>query len=152
MLEQDYLIRLMVSFAAGIRRALEEHATRDNDLARLTLEESIGVAADMDPNVLLALEPQSMATILTLGSMNDSVAEYIVHALMLESGYLADDGYEAKSLLRRKQADAVAKAFEITYDPQHLEDLLNPTGATSEDERAELEAQYREADSAPSEV
>lgn len=143
MLEQDYLIRMLIAFAAGIRNALEKHATHDNQLARFQLESTIGDAADMDPDVLLALEPQSMATILTLGSMNDSVAEYIVHALMLESQYLEDDGYASKAALRKRQAMALADAFSVTYDPERLQALLNPLDAKDEAEREELEAQYR---------
>lgn len=143
MLEHDYLIRLMVAFAAGLRRALELHGRRDNASARLALEETIGTAADMDPEVLLALEPASMAAILSLGAMDASVAEYIVHALVLEADYLEDDGYVAKAGLRRQQARSVADAFKVEHDPSRLEDLLNPTGAQDEEERLALEARYR---------
>ena len=135
MLEHDYLIRLMVAFAAGLRRALELHGKRDNASARFALEETIGTAADMDPEVLLALEPASMAAILSLGAMDASAAEYIVHALMLEAGYLEDDGYVAKAGLRRQQARSVADALGV-------EELLNPLGAKDEEERHELEARY----------
>ena len=142
MLEHDSLIRLMVAFAAGLRRALELHGKRDNASARFALEETIGTAADMDPEVLLALEPASMAAILSLGAMDASAAEYIVHALMLEAGYLEDDGYVAKAGLRRQQARSVADAFGVEYDPRRLEELLNPLGAKDEEERHELEARY----------
>lgn len=144
MLEQDYLIRMFIAFAAGIRNALEKHAGHDNQLAHFQLESTIGDAADMDPDVLLALEPQSMATILTLGSMNDSVAEYIIHALMLESEYLEEDGYTSKAALRKRQARALAGAFSVTYDPERLKALLNPLDAKNEAEREEPEAQYRD--------
>jgi hypothetical protein len=136
MLEQDYLMRMFIAFAAALREALAGHAHHDNQLARHQLESTIGLAADMDPDVLLALAPESVATVLSLGSLDDNVAEYIVHALMLESNYLAEDGYDAKSALRKRQANAVAQAFSITYDPSRLEALLNPLGAEDE------EAQY----------
>ena len=141
MLEQDYLMRMFIAFAQAIREALAGHAGHDNALARHQLESSIGTAADMDPDVLLALAPESVATVLSLGAMDDKVAEYIVHALMLESGYLAEDGYGSKSALRRRQAEEVARAFDITYDPARLEALLNPLDARLEEERIQLEAQ-----------
>ena len=145
MLQQDYLMRLLVGLAVAIREALEKHgAQTDNSGSRLQLETAIGVAADMDPDVLLSLAPESISTILWLGNLNDSVAEYIVHALMLDSTYCAEDGYDSLAALRRQQAEAITESFGFAYDPDRLEVLLNPTNAKDEEERAELEAQYRE--------
>ena len=94
MLQQDYIMKIILALAMAISEAMEaRRIDRDNRFARLRLEESIGIAADMDPDVLLKLGPESLADILLLGSLNDSVAEYIVHALMLESKYLDDDGF-----------------------------------------------------------
>ena len=142
MLEHDYLIRLMVAFAAGLRRALELHGKRDNASARFALEETIGTAADMDPEVLLALEPASMAAILSLGAMDASAAEYIVHALMLDADYLEGDGYRELALLRRQQAIAITEAYDFPYAQDRLPALLNPTGAADEAERDRLESAY----------
>ena len=112
MLEHDYLIRLMVAFAAGLRRALELHGKRDNASARFALEETIGTAADMDPEVLLALEPASMAAILSLGAMDASAAEYIVHALMLDADYLEGDVY-FKTHRSGQNLDRTRTQFEL---------------------------------------
>lgn len=143
MFQQDYLMRLIVGLAAAIRQALEKHdRQQDSQSSRLQLETAIGIAADMDADVLLALEPESVATMLLLGSLNDSVAEYIVHALILDSQYLLEDGYEDLSLLRKRQAEAIAESFNFPYLPERLDILLNPTGAQSPQERLELEKRY----------
>ncbi|NTU88616.1 MAG: hypothetical protein HGA54_01730 [Actinobacteria bacterium] len=143
MLQQDYILKMMLGLAMAIREAIENRRMgKDGQLERFRLEESIGVAADMDPSVLLVLGPESMADILLLGSLNDSVAEYIVHALMLDSQYLREDGFEDLGRLREQQAIAITEAFSFPYAPERLEELLNPTGAKSERERLELESQY----------
>lgn len=143
MLEQDYLMRIFLGFAEAIRQALEQHRTHeDAELSRAGLEEQIGMAADMDPDVLLALEPESCATILMLGTMDDSLAEYMVHALMLDVDFLDEDGFHETASLRRQQAEAIGEAFHTPYRRDRLDDLLNPLGAKDEKERIELEAQY----------
>lgn len=143
MLQQDYLVKMFIRFAAAIRKALEEHDPDiDTEASRFALEDAIGTAADIDADVLLALEPESVANILILGSLNDSVAEYIVHALMLDADYLEEDGYTDLARLRRQQAIAITEGFGFPYDRSRLDELLNPTGAKDERERCELEAQY----------
>jgi len=144
MLQQDYLMRLIVNLAIAMREALARSGgLSDTAGQRLHLEDAIGEAADMDPDVLLALAPESISTMLWLGNLNDSVAEYIVHALMLDANYLDEDGYDELASLRRQQAQAIASSFDFPYDPSRLDLLLNPTGAASDEERDELEAPYR---------
>ena len=126
MLEQDYLMRMILMLAAAIREALlkgESGADR-SEMDRMALEDAIGMAADMDASVLLALEPESVSTVLLLGQVDDSVAEYLVHAMMLDASYLEEDGYADMADLRRRQADSVAESFGLNYEPGRLPQLL----------------------------
>lgn len=130
MLQRDYLMRLIIQFATALRDALgkrDEH--HDAAASRLRLEAAIGDAVDMDADVLLSLTPDSVSTMLMVGDLDGSVAEYIVHALMLDSAYLAEDGYDELATLRRQQAEAVGETFGVVYDPGRLDVLLDPTGA-----------------------
>lgn len=143
MLQKDYLMRMIVALAVAIREALGlRRESGNNALAIHALDDAIGEAADIDPDVLLSLDPQSISTILLLGSLNDSAAEYIVHALMIEADCYEEDGFADKALLRRKQAQSIAAAYECPYRMDRLEEMLNPTGAQTEEERDELEAEY----------
>lgn len=146
MLQQDYLTRMMVIFAKAFRQWLERRAGGgveiDNETARENLEDAIGEAAEMDKDVLLALDPESMATILWMGSINDSVAEYIVHALMIDAESLDEDGLHDTAELRRQQAQALASHFGFTYDPDRLEALLDPEKDMAEAQEEEFRRQY----------
>lgn len=145
MLQNDYLMKMFVQLAAAIRRAVERHdghLDEDTEASREGIEEAIGLAAEMDSQVLLSLEPESAASILWLGNINDSTAEYIVHSLMLDADYLDEDGYSQVAALRRRQAGAIAETFKLVYDPGRLDALLNPTDAKTEQERIEFERQY----------
>jgi len=144
MLQHDYIMRAIVQLAVAIREALQNNkgGVRDSQASRDQLEEVIGVAADMDSSILLSLSPESVASMLQLGATDSSVAEYIVHALMLDADYLEGDGYRELALLRRQQAIAITEAYDFPYAQDRLPALLNPTGAADEAERDRLEGAY----------
>lgn len=126
MLERDYLMRLIVMLAAALRAAAQREGgvTPDPTAKRIALEDAIGQAADMDPSVLLSLEPESVSTVLLLGQIDDSVAEYICHALMMDADFLEEEGYAEAADLRRRQAANVAASFDFIYDPGRLPALI----------------------------
>lgn len=119
-LRQDYLVRLIVAMSAAIRRALSKKEAHEPYVALDDLERAIGEAVDMDGAILLTLAPESLVSILQLGSVNDSLAEYIVRAILLQSELYSELGEEQLAEVRNAQAEAIASAFECG-DPYDLD-------------------------------
>lgn len=117
--------------AAALRAATQKEGGLDPDpeAKRLALEDAIGAAADMDPSVLLSLEPESLSTMLMLGQINDSVAEYLCHALMVDAEFLEEEGSFDLAELRRRQVENIAMTFGCEYDPADLPALLEAAGS-----------------------
>ena len=62
MIEQDYLLRLLVGFFAAIQRAMERGGREgEPEEAARTLDDAVGTALDMDASMLLTLSPESIA-------------------------------------------------------------------------------------------
>ena len=93
MLEQDYLMRILLQFAEAIRRSwarsVEDRDPRD---AANMLERAIGDATDIDGATLLSLSPESIASVMQVSGVDPRVSEYIARSLLLASGYLAEAG------------------------------------------------------------
>ncbi len=133
MLQQDYLMRLIMQFVRGLRRSMERGRVDPADAAE-SVEDAIAQALDLDAGVVLGLHPQSFASILSVSGTDPNVVEYLVHALMLEARYLDEAGSETTANLRRDQAAALAEAFG--QQPPSFDDIL-----TEEDlDRMEQEA------------
>lgn len=112
MLTQDYLVRLLIDFAAGIMRAMQRQTEqRDPRGAAELLEGAIGQAVDMDGDTLLALAPESIATVLQVSGTDPAVTEYMARSLMLASAYRAETGDSEGAQLRADQARAIAAAY-----------------------------------------
>ncbi|WP_165054271.1 MULTISPECIES: hypothetical protein [unclassified Adlercreutzia] len=112
MFEQDYLLRMLVDFAAAIRRSIERAGgQQDPSGAARMLEEAIGSAVDIDGGVLLSLSPESIASILEVSGTDPHVTEYVARSLLLASEYHAQAGEAELAELRRGQALAVADAY-----------------------------------------
>lgn len=117
MLEQDYIIRLLVRFADAIRRSLEAtRGDRDPVDAAALLESAIGEATDIDGEVLLSLSPDSIASVLQVSGTDPMVMEYLARSLLLASEYLEQANDKELSALREAQAYALAEAYEIELD------------------------------------
>lgn len=117
MLEQDYIIRLLVRFADAIRRSLEAtRGDRDPADAAALLESAIGEATDIDGEVLLSLSPDSIASVLQVSGTDPMVMEYLARSLLLASEYLEQANDKELSALREAQAYALAEAYEIELD------------------------------------
>ena len=110
MLHKDYLMRMIMDMVLGIRKVWN---LPDRDRGNFTddIEKSVGDAVNIDPDLLFNLEPDSAVQMLDLGDIDDSVAEYIVHAIFLEATMLESQENFAKARLRREQAVAIAKYF-----------------------------------------
>lgn len=112
MLQQDYLMRLIMQFVRGLRRSLERGMVDPAEAAE-SVEDAISQALDMDAGVVLGLNPESFASILSVSGTDPRVAEYLVRGLLLEAHYLDQAGSGQVAELRRGQAHALAQAFGV---------------------------------------
>lgn len=133
MLTQDYLVRLLVDFAAGIMRSMQRATNqRDPKGAAEMLEMAVGESVDMDGATLLSLSPDSIATIMQVSGVDPSVTEYIARSLLLAASYYEDAGESASAGLRASQAKAIASAYG-----HNIDDMLEAEGkAVGEMEKA----------------
>lgn len=123
MLQQDYLMRLVMEFAGGIRRALER-AGKHNDPsgAAALLESAVGEATDLDGDTLLSLAPESIATIMEISGTDPKVTEFMARSLLLASRYYEDAGEPGLAELRAAQAFAIAEAYGHVLAREDVED------------------------------
>ena len=132
MLEQDYLMRILLQFAEAIRRswarAVEDRDPRD---AAHMLEDAVGEATDIDGATLLSLSPDSIASVMQVSGVDPRVTEYIARSLLLASGYLHEAGEHELAALREEQARALAQAYdhELPDTPEELAMLLDEADA-----------------------
>lgn len=112
MLTQDYLVRMLVDFAAGIMRSMQRRTEeRDPRGAAELLEGAIGQSVDLDGDMLLSLAPDSIASILQVSGTDPAVTGYVARSLMLAASYRAEEGDMALAQLRADQARAIAAAY-----------------------------------------
>lgn len=132
MLEQDYLMRILLQFAEAIRRswsrAVEDRDPRD---AANMLERAVGDATDIDGATLLSLSPESIASVMQVSGVDPRVSEYIARSLLLASGYLREAGDEDLADVRADQARALAEAYDLDLPdtPEELALLLDEADA-----------------------
>lgn len=131
MLNKDYIVDQFVRFAEAIRLGLEKGAGDGDEGGTATelLEAQVGESVNIDGQALLALAPESVASILRVSDTDPGVIEYIVRSLLLESQLLGESGNNSLALLRSQQAYAVADAYRIPLsedmlDPQTLEEFF----------------------------
>ena len=104
-------MRLLAEFAAAIRRSMERATgLRDPRGAAAMLEAAVGEAVEMDGEVLLALAPESIASVLTVTGVDPHVTA---------SRYRAEAGEADLAALREAQARAIADAWghDLGVDP-----------------------------------
>ena len=112
MLQQDYLMRLIMQFVRGLRRSLERGMVDPAEAAE-SVEDAISQALDMDAGVVLGLNPESFTSVLSVSGTDPRVAEYLVRGLLLEAHHLDQAGRSAVAELRRGQAHALAQTFGV---------------------------------------
>ena len=137
MFEQDYLMRIFVTFAEAIRRSMQK-ANGDHDPAAAAemIETAVSEATELDGAVLLSLAPESIASILSVSGTDPRVIEYIARSLLLESTYLQDSGQPEKSQLRAQQAAALAQAYNLdmtdnSITPEELDAFFEESQGTT---------------------
>lgn len=112
MLQQDYLMRLIMQFVRGLRRSIEKGLVDPSEAAE-SVEDAIAQALDLDAGVVLGLEPASFASILSVSGTNPRVTEYLMRGLLLEAHYLDEAGRHQLADLRRGQAQALAESYGL---------------------------------------
>ena len=120
MLEQDYLMKLILQFFRGMVRSWELKEEKDDpELAADMLETAIGTATEMDGAVLLSLSPDSIAQVLRVSGTDPNVVEFVARGLLLESVYLSEACRDELANVRAAQARALADdyGFELPDDP-----------------------------------
>lgn len=133
MLQQDYLLRMFLQLATAIRESLQRaRGDRDPVAAATLLDQSIEDATEMDGALLLRMAPESMAAMLQLSQSDPQLMGYVSRTLLLSSKYLQEAGKTAESQLRREQAFAVARSFNIelsdeSISPEELERFFEET-------------------------
>lgn len=122
MFERDYLMKMLVDLAAAIRRSMLK-AKEDKDLQGSVdiLDSSIGQATDLDGSVLLTLSPDSIAQVLQVSNADPRVVIYIAHSMQLQAHYLEKLNNLELAELRRKQAYALASAYNFEL-PENIEE------------------------------
>ena len=124
MLEQDYLMKLILQFFRGMVRSWELKEEKDDpELAADMLETAIGAATEMDGAVLLSLSPDSIAQVLRVSGTDPNVVEFVARGLLLESVYLSESGKDELASVRAAQARALADdyGFELPDDPSDFD-------------------------------
>lgn len=141
MLQQDYLVRLFLQFAEGIRRSMD-HGKHDPNEASESLEDAISRALDMDADVILGLEAESFASIVHISGTDSRVVEYVVRSLALEAFYLEQAGRTGRSDLRYAQACALARAYGVeepernkVFTEEELAGMLEEDGVVESSSR-----------------
>ena len=110
MLHKDYLMRMIMEMIMGIRRIWTLPERERRGMAE-DIEQAVGDAVNIDPELFFSLEPDSTVTMLEMGDVDESVAEYVVHAIFLEATMLESEGKLQKARLRREQGAAIARYF-----------------------------------------
>jgi len=121
MFEQDYLMRMLLSFAQAIRRSmLKTQGQSDPKASAHLIEAAIGEATEMDGDILLSLAPESFAGVLKVSGTDPRVVEYVAQSLLLEASFLRDDGNHEKANLRKEQAYSLARAYQVEIGLEEL--------------------------------
>ena len=128
MFENDYLMRMILKLVEAMRRSLEK---RYGSFAeeQEEIERAIGDAVDMDPQLLLSLTPESVVSMLQLGSFDAKLGAYVVRALFYEADLFEEQGRFGSADLRRAQARAISEAYGVDADiesatPESLEEFF----------------------------
>lgn len=112
MLQQDYLMRLIMEFVVAVRRVMEKPES-DPLASAAALESAMAHAIDLDAGVVLRLQPESFGSLLKASGTDPEVALYLAHALVLEASFLREAGECATADLRAGQAAALCAQFGL---------------------------------------
>lgn len=126
MLHQDYLVRMFMVLAAAMRESLlKSSGKKDPEVAAELLETSLTNATEIDGELLLKMDPNTMVSMLQVSNTDPVLIRYIARSLLLESVYLREAELFSRATLRKEQALALASSygFELSEDDLSSEAL-----------------------------
>ncbi|MCL2528747.1 MAG: hypothetical protein FWE41_00170 [Coriobacteriia bacterium] len=129
MFENDYIMRMIMQLTRALRKSLfREYSNPDIEIR--DIEGRVAEALDLDPRLMFKLEPDSLVSLLQLGSVDPVLAVFAVRSIYYESDLLEANGELEKADLRRRQADAIAEAYNIEVtladgSAEAMEEFLN---------------------------
>lgn len=112
--QSDYVLRLIEQMGALIRRALEHYGEADPGEPFELAQQVIGLALEMDPDVVGRLSPDSLKSLIDLQSFDDRVLVLVAEALDIEADALEGVGEVLNGALRREQSSAVRSLMDPT--------------------------------------
>ena len=126
MLENDYLMRMILLFIRFLKQALGQRHVNPREASQ-QLENQIADAVNIDAELFFSLAPESMVTLLQLGGFDERLAEYMVRAFAFDASLLDEANMQQHAELRRNQMQALALAYGKSIDEQDLlpEAILN---------------------------
>jgi hypothetical protein len=119
MLENDYIMRMILLYVKFLRQALEQKHGNPKQVA-LDLEQSIGEAVSIDHQLLFSLAPESMVTMLQLGGFDEVLAGYMIRAMALDAEYLRLAGDNKLAELRWSQINGLISSFGLLLNEEEL--------------------------------
>lgn len=124
MLQNDYLMRMIFELVAVVQRALRDRRN-DPEAAAQSLAIAIGNAVDIDPDLFFSLAPDSMVSMLQLGTFNEQLCGYVVRSMLLKAALLQRAGQLVRARLIESQAQAIMAAYGCEIDESDMtEDAL----------------------------
>lgn len=114
--ESDYVMRLIEQMGALIRIAFQR-MREDSGIESPYdyTQQAIGIALDIDPDLAVRLSPQSLASLVELGNLDDRVVRLVAEALTLEGEYFDHQGEIMEGDVRRQQARAVLALLDANH-------------------------------------
>ncbi len=111
MLKNDYILKMIMDMGTTIRKVigLPEIDRKDHFD---DIEKAVGDAVNIDPALFFSLDPDSAASLMSVGDVDQKLARYVSHAILLESRMLEVEGDMSRARLRHDQALAVANMFD----------------------------------------
>ena len=124
MIKQDYLMRMILQFFEAMFKTWEKHKKDPLEAAK-DIEDAIATATELDAEALLALAPDSIAQIMKVSHVDETMVPFVGHSLLLEAVYLREAGRADLADLREAQARAIAAeyGFDLPSDPSDFDAL-----------------------------
>lgn len=125
MLQRDYLLEIIAQFVEMVTRALRAARAAADPAAAIdaaqAAEAEVASLIDMDPAVALSLEPESLATMVGLSGMGESLAGYVAFTLDRVGDIYSRAGDDPTADLRYAQAEAIATIYACDLDTPPVE-------------------------------
>lgn len=127
MLERDYIEELIEQFSTIVVESLHLALVENKIECVKDAEEAVADLVSLPANQALSLSPESLANIMLIGGVGDSVAGYAAYTLNKIADIYKMDGMDELSEIRRLQAERLAVVFGYALDecPYEFKDLEN---------------------------